>query len=290
MRIDILTLFPELIRAAVDHSILKRARAAGLITVDAHDLRDWTHDKRRTVDDAPYGGGAGMVMKPEPVFEAVEALRSRGNEGEEVESGGARVILMTPQGRPFEQSVARRLASDERHLLLICGHYEGFDERIREHLADEEISIGDYVLTGGELAALVVTDAVARLLPGVLGNEQSAAGESFEGDLLEYPQYTRPPEFRGWSVPGALVSGHHVEVAKWRLAEQEQRTRERRPDLWERYLRSKPPEPAISKRAQRRERDEELLRNTRQNTTNTDNAEASAAHGDTFSMPPDEIQ
>ena len=288
MRIDILTLFPELIRAAVDHSILKRARAAGLITVEAHDLRDWTHDKRRTVDDAPYGGGAGMVMKPEPVFEAVEALRTRG--GNLAESGAARVILMTPQGKPFEQSVVRRLASDERHLLLLCGHYEGFDERIREHLADEEISIGDYVLTGGELAALVVTDAVARLLPGVLGNEQSAAGESFEGDLLEYPQYTRPLEFRGWSVPGALVSGHHGEVAQWRLAEQERRTRERRPDLWERYLRSKPPEAAKSKRAQRRERDEELLRVSQRNTTNTDNAEASAAHGKILPMPPDEIQ
>ena len=218
-------------------------------------------------------------MKPEPVFEAVDALRGGGIVDGSPENRGARVILMTPQGRPFDQSAARRLAGGRQNLLLVCGHYEGFDERIREHLADEEISIGDYVLTGGELAALVVIDAVARLIPGVLGNEQSSVGESFEGDLLEYPQYTRPAEFRGLIVPEQLLSGNHAEVAKCRVAEQEHRTRERRPDLWERYLRSKPAEAAKSKRAQRRDREEELLRLSQLNQQNTNNAEASTPHG-----------
>jgi tRNA (guanine37-N1)-methyltransferase len=222
LRIDILTLFPEFIRSAVDHSILKRARVGGQVEIEPHDLRDWTHDKRRTVDDAPFGGGAGMVIKPEPVFEAVEALRRQ----------RTRVVLLTPQGVPYTQAAAKRYAcTPETGLLLVCGHYEGFDERIREHLADEEVSIGDYVLTGGELAALVVVDSVVRLLPGVLGNSDSAAAESFEDDLLEYPQYTRPATYRGWSVPEVLVSGHHAEVAKWRKTEQERRTRQRRPDL-----------------------------------------------------------
>ena len=238
MRIDILTLFPDVIRAGVDHSILKRARAGGRATIAAHDLRDWTHDKRRTVDDAPYGGGAGMVLKPEPIFEAVDALRGP----------NARVLLLTPQGARYDQTTARRLAAERRDLLLVCGHYEGFDERVREHLGADEISIGDFVLTGGELAALVVVDSVIRLIPGVLGNEQSAASESFEDDLLEYPQYTRPPVFRGWSVPDVLVSGHHGEVARWRKSEQETRTQERRPDIWERYIRAHPPVPPTPKK------------------------------------------
>ncbi len=214
LRIDILTLFPDFIRSAVEHSIIKRAQAGGFVEIVARDLRDWTHDKRRTVNDTPYGGGAGMVMKPEPLFEAVEELR-----GERT-----RVILLTPQGRVFTQRYANAFALED-HLLLICGHYEGFDERVREHLVDDEISIGDYVVTGGELPALVVTDAVVRLIPGVLGNAESASSETFEGNLLEYPQYTRPADFRGWKVPDVLVSGHHAEVAKWRLAEQEKRTR-----------------------------------------------------------------
>jgi tRNA (guanine37-N1)-methyltransferase len=239
LKIDIITLFPDLIRAAVDHSMIKRAQTGALVEIAARDLRDWTHDKRRTVDDSPYGGGAGMVLKPEPLFEAVEAIRTP----------ESRVVLMTPQGKSFDQEKARRYAQLP-HLVLICGHYEGFDERIREHLVDEELSIGDYVLTGGELAALVVTDAVTRLIPGVLGNSESADAETFEGDLLEYPQYTRPVSFRGWSVPEVLLSGHHGEVAKWRKGEQERRTQERRPDLWERYQRRaalKPPAKQISR-------------------------------------------
>jgi tRNA (guanine37-N1)-methyltransferase len=228
MRIDIVTIFPEPVRAMLDTSIVGRAQEEGLVAIDVHDLRDETTDRRRTVDDTPYGGGAGMVLKPEPVFSAVEKWLTP----------AARVILLTPQGRTLTQSLARELAQEE-HLILICGRYEGFDERIREHLATDEISIGDFVLTGGELAAMVVADTVVRLIPGVLGNSESAQSESFEKDLLEYPQYTRPPEFRGWSVPEVLLSGNHAEIAKWRLARQEDRTRERRPDMWGRYLSSK---------------------------------------------------
>ena len=215
-----------MIRSAVGYSILARAQSDELVTVCAVDLRDFTADKRRTVDDTPYGGGAGMVMKPEPVFDAVESLLAL--------DLAARVVLMTPQGVPFTQQIARELAA-EQHLIVLCGHYEGFDERIRQHLATDEISIGDYVVTGGELPALVLIDAVARLIPGVLGNESSLGDETFEHDLLEYPQYTRPAAFRGWSVPDVLLSGHHAEIARWRREQQEQRTRDRRPDLWERY-------------------------------------------------------
>lgn len=227
MRIDVVTIFPDLIRGALGFSIVKRALDEGRAQVFVHDLRDFTSDKRRTVDDTPYGGGAGMVMKPEPIFAAVES----------VATPEARIALLTPQGEPFTQAKARRLAQ-EPHLVLVCGHYEGFDERVREHLATDEISIGDYVLTGGELPALVVIDSVVRLLPGVLGNQASAHSETFEEDLLEYPQYTRPASFRGWDVPEILLSGHHGEVEKWRRARQEERTRRRRPDLWAR--RSKP--------------------------------------------------
>jgi tRNA (guanine37-N1)-methyltransferase len=229
MRIDIITVFPDMVQGALGHSILARAQQDNLIGVNVVDLRDFTADKRRTVDHPPYGGGAGMVIKPEPVFDAVESLgEPRG-----------RVVLMTPQGRTLTQQIAKELAAEDR-LVLICGHYEGFDERIRQHLVDDEISIGDYVLTGGELPALVLVDSVSRLLPGVLGNAGSLGSESFDSDLLEYPQFTRPATYRGWSVPDVLLSGHHAEIEKWRLAEREERTRQRRPDMWARHLAGKP--------------------------------------------------
>lgn len=226
MKIDIVTIFPDMIRAAVGYSILARAQADNVVELTAVDLRDFTADKRRTVDDTPYGGGAGMVLKPEPVFDAVESRLSAGRRG--------RVLLMTPQGKRFTQELARELTAEE-HLVIICGHYEGFDERIREHLVTDEISIGDFVLTGGELPALLIADAVTRLLPGAIGNEGSLGDETFEDDLLEYPQYTRPLSYRGWSVPDVLLSGHHAQIGKWRRDQQLQRTQQRRPDLWERY-------------------------------------------------------
>ena len=206
----------------LQESILKRAQERGLVSIQVHDLRSWTHDRHHVVDDAPYGGGAGMVLKPEPVFEAVEALRSE-------ESA---VILLSPQGRPFTQRLATELAGLPR-LLLICGRYEGFDDRIPHGLGAREISIGDYVLTGGELPALVVLDAVIRLIPGVLGDETSAATDSFASGLIEYPQYTRPPIYRGMAVPPVLLSGDHQAIARWRRKLALQRTRERRPELLE---------------------------------------------------------
>jgi tRNA (guanine37-N1)-methyltransferase len=223
VRIDVLTLFPGIFKGPLDESILKRARDAGLIDIHLHDIRDWATDKHRTVDDYPYGGGAGMVMKPEPIFAAVEAVQQM------VEPSG-RVILLTPQGRVFSQAIARELSSEPR-LLLLCGRYEGVDERVREHLVDDEISIGDYVLGGGELPAMVLIETVARLVPGVLGSEESLAHESHTGGLLEYPQYTRPEDFRGWKVPDVLLSGNHGEVEKWRNQQRLERTRRRRPDL-----------------------------------------------------------
>lgn len=222
MHIDILTIFPDLVRAPLDFSILKRARDAGLLRIDIHDLRAWTEDKHRSVDDAPFGGGAGMVMRPEPIFRAVEALRESGPRG--------RVVLLTPQGRLFTQAVARELAAEER-LILLCGRYEGVDERVREHLVDDELSIGDYVVGGGELPALVVVEAMVRLLPGALGSAESLREESHAGGLLEYPQYTRPADFRGWQVPQILLSGHHAQVARWRRDQRLRRTAARRPDL-----------------------------------------------------------
>ena len=222
MEFDILTLFPGIFTGPLDESILKRARENGLVQVRVHNLRDFTHDKHRVVDDRPYGGGPGMLMKPEPIFEAVEKLQRP----------DSCVVLMTPQGQPFTQALASQFAG-RPHLIVICGHYEGVDERVREALVDEEISIGDYVLTNGALAAAVVVDAVTRLLPGAIGHEQSAADDSFATGLLEGPQYTRPPEFRGMRVPDVLLSGDHGEVAKWRAAESQQRTRQRRPDLLE---------------------------------------------------------
>jgi tRNA (guanine37-N1)-methyltransferase len=220
MKIDVLTLFPAMFAGPLDESIIKRARAAGLLDLSIHQLRDYTHDRHKTVDDRPFGGGPGMLLKPEPIFEAVEALA-----GEKT-----RVIAFSPSGRRFDQVVAREL-SQESNLLLITGHYEGFDERIREHLVDDELSIGDFVLTNGALAAMVVIDAVARLLPGVLGDDESSADESFSHGLLEYPQYTRPAEFRGWKVPEVLLSGNHAEIAKWRCEQARKRTAEERPDL-----------------------------------------------------------
>jgi tRNA (guanine37-N1)-methyltransferase len=220
MDIDILTLFPRMFEGPLDESILKRARERELVKIRVHNLRDFTHDKHRVVDDKPYGGAPGMLMKPEPIFEAVEKLRR----------AETCVVLMTPQGRPFTQSRAREFAG-KPHLLVICGHYEGVDERVREALVHEEVSIGDYVLTNGALAAAVVVDAVVRLLPGVLGDEHSAADDSFESGMLEGPQYTRPPEFCGMRVPDVLVSGNHEEIAKWRKQQAQKRTQERRPDL-----------------------------------------------------------
>jgi len=224
MLFQVLTTFPEMIEAVVGESILGRARQKGMIEVQAVNLRDFTADKHRTTDDAPFGGGPGMVMKPEPVFKAVESLVARAR------GGRPRVLLMTPQGRRFDQPMAAQLAR-ESHLIIICGRYEGVDERIREHLVTDEISVGDYVLTGGELAALIVIDAVARLVPGVLGDASSAENESFSSGLLEYPQYTRPAEFRGYKVPEVLLSGNHEQIRKWRREQALERTLRRRPDL-----------------------------------------------------------
>ncbi len=220
MRVDILTLFPEICRAPLSESMMKRARESGTLDLHIHNLRDWTTDKHRVVDDAPFGGGQGMVMKPEPIFAAVESLRT----------DKSTVVLMTPQGRRFNQAAAREFGTHE-HLIIVCGHYEGVDHRVVEHLIDAEISIGDYVLTNGAIAAVVFVDAVARLLPGVLGHEQSAADDSFGESLLEGPQYTRPAEFRGWKIPDILLSGNHAEIAEWRKAEALRRTRQNRPDL-----------------------------------------------------------
>lgn len=221
LEIDILTIFPRMLDGVLGESILGRAQAAGLARVRCVDLRDYAEGVHRTTDDRPYGGGPGMVMKPEPVFRAVEALRRE----------DTTVILMSPQGQVFRQDVARRLA-EKSHLVFICGHYEGFDERIREGLADMELSIGDYVLTNGVIAAAIVTDAVVRLLPGALGGGPGATeSESFSGPALEFPQYTRPPSFRGMDVPEVLLSGDHGRIAQWRAEQSRARTRTRRPDL-----------------------------------------------------------
>lgn len=224
MKIDILTLFPEMFAGPFSSSILKRAQESGLIKINLVNIRDFSTNKHHTVDDTPYGGGAGMVMAPEAIFGAV------GDVAKKSEGAPARVVLMCPQGRPFSQAIARDLAR-ERNLVLICGHYEGVDERVRESLVTDEISIGDYVLTGGELPAMVVVDAVTRLIPGVLGESASVEEESFNAGLLEYPQYTRPREYRGQAVPEVLLSGHHEEIRKWRRKQSLLRTLERRPEL-----------------------------------------------------------
>jgi tRNA (guanine37-N1)-methyltransferase len=222
LAIDVITIFPGMLRGFLEESMLKRAAAKGIVRFRTIDLRDFTHDVHRSVDDRPYGGGPGMVMKPEPLFEAVAS----------VATPGARIILMTPQGRQFQQDVARELAG-ALHLVFICGHYEGVDERVRQGLVTDEISIGDYVLTNGALAAAVVADATVRLLPGVLGGEGATEEESFNDGLLEYPHYTRPPVFRGMAVPEVLLSGNHGEIACWRRQQAQLRTQERRPDLLE---------------------------------------------------------
>lgn len=222
MRIDVVTIFPEMFEAPLATSMVGRARERGLLDVPVHDLRDWTHDRHRTTDDYPFGGGPGMVMKPEPVFEAVEAVR-------ELVEERAFVVFFTPAGRVLDQSIVEDLASRPR-LLLVCGRYEGFDERTLA-LADLELSIGDYVLTGGEIPALVVIDATARLIPGVLGHEGSAADESFSSGLLEYPQYTRPQVYRGMEIPEVLASGDHARIARWRREQSVLKTARVRPDL-----------------------------------------------------------
>jgi len=224
MQFDVFTLLPEVFPPYLDSSILQRARQNRLIDVRVHNIRDYAHDKHHTTDDTPYGGGGGMVMKPEPMFEAVESILGR--------EADCPVILLTPQGRVFSQTVAAELSRHER-IALLCGRYEGVDERIRQHLVTDEISIGDYVLTGGELPALILIDAVSRLLPGVLGDPTGAEDDSHASGLLEYPHYTRPPEFRGDGVPEVLLSGDHAKIEKWRREQSLLRTLERRPDLLE---------------------------------------------------------
>lgn len=219
MKIDVLTLFPEMFAGPLDFSMVKRARDAGILDLRVINLRDYTHDRHKTVDDKPFGGGPGMLLKPEPIFEAVENLAN----------AKTRVVMLTPIGRKFDQQIARELSQQE-HLLFLCGAYEGFDERIRT-LAHDEISLGDFVLTNGALPAMVMIDAITRLLPGVLGDDQSSADESFSHGQLEYPHYTRPAEFRGMKVPDVLLSGNHAEIEKWRREQAKLRTKERRPDL-----------------------------------------------------------
>jgi tRNA (guanine37-N1)-methyltransferase len=223
VKIDILTLFPDICRMPLGESIMKRAQESGIVDLGIHNLRDWTTDKHHIVDDAPFGGGQGMVMKPDPIFAAVEDLRNQ----------ASRVVLMSPAGHRLDQQTATQL-SKEPHLIIICGHYEGVDHRVIEHLVDLEISIGDYVLTNGAIAAVILIDAIVRLLPGALGHEQSAVDDSFNHGVLEAPQYTRPAEFRGWKVPQVLLSGNHAEIAKWRREQSLNRTRQNRPDLLDR--------------------------------------------------------
>lgn len=234
MRIDIVTLFPEICRAPLSESMMKRAQEKSIVELHIHNLRDWATDKHHVVDDAPFGGGQGMVMKPEPIFAAVENLRQQTSNVQRptsnVQLQGPKVILMSPAGRRLDQEVAKQL-SQEPHLIIVSGHYEGVDHRVIEHLIDLEISIGDYVLTNGAIAAAVLVDSIVRLLPGTLGDEQSAADDSFSDGLLEAPQYTRPADFGGWKVPEILLSGNHAEIAKWRREQSIKRTRENRPDL-----------------------------------------------------------
>ncbi|HLG13321.1 MAG TPA: tRNA (guanosine(37)-N1)-methyltransferase TrmD [Blastocatellia bacterium] len=222
MRFDIVTIFPEIFRGVFEFGIVRRAVEGGLIEIHLHDLRDHTYDRHRQIDDRPFGGGAGMVMKPEPLFRAVESITASG--------GQSRVVLLSPQGRLFNQRVAEEFAK-ERRLVMICGRYEGVDERVAENLADDEVSIGDYVLSGGEIPAMVVVDAVTRLIPGALGCEQSAEFESFAAGLLDYPQYTRPADYRGLKVPDVLQSGNHAEIERWRRRKALEKTLRRRPDL-----------------------------------------------------------
>jgi tRNA (guanine37-N1)-methyltransferase len=229
MRFDIITIFPDFFREAFDYGIIRRARAAGLVEVVAHDLRQWTQDKHRQVDDRPFGGGDGMVLKPEPIFEAVEKLT--GACARDAFAETTRVVLLSPQGRVLTQAFAQELATESEQIVLICGRYEGVDERVAEALVTDEISIGDYVLSGGEPAAIVLVDAVTRLVPGALGSETSAVNESFSEGMLDYPHYTRPPDFRGLQVPEVLLSGNHQEIARWREKQALRKTERNRPDL-----------------------------------------------------------
>ena len=222
IRFDVLSIFPEMLISPLSFSLLKKAQEKGLLSINLHDIRNWAEDKHKMTDDAPYGGGCGMVMKVEPVEKALAAVK--------ISTEDSLVVLMTPQGETLNQTIAAELAG-KKQVVIICGRYEGVDERIRKHLTDREISIGDYILTGGELSALVLIDAVSRLVPGVLGNEESTVSESFSRGLLEYPQYTRPAEYKGWKVPDVLVSGNHAEIELWRKNESLQRTYKRRPDL-----------------------------------------------------------
>jgi tRNA (guanine37-N1)-methyltransferase len=229
MRFDIVTIFPEYFHMALDCGIVGKARAAGLVEINAHDLRSWTTDKHHVVDDRPFGGGDGMVLKPEPIFEAVETLT--GSNRKDSYKQGTRVVLLSPQGRVFTQALADELSKGAQQVVLLCGRYEGIDERVSEALANDELSIGDYVLSGGEAAALVVIESVVRLLPGALGSETSSVNESFSTQLLDHPQYTRPPEFRGLRVPDVLLKGNHAEIARWRKEAALEKTRRNRPDL-----------------------------------------------------------
>jgi len=222
IKFDVLSIFPEMLSSPLNFSLLKKAQEKGLISIGLHDIRNWTSDKHKMTDDAPYGGGCGMVMKVDPVEKALAEIKSAGGESQ--------VILMTPQGETFNQKIAAELAG-KKQIIIICGRYEGVDERIRTYLVDREISIGDFILTGGELSALVLIDAVSRLIPGVLGNAESICSESFSNGLLEYPQYTRPADYKGWCVPEVLVSGNHAEIELWRRSESLRRTYKRRPDL-----------------------------------------------------------
>jgi len=224
MRIDIITIFPKMFKAVLNESIIRRAQNKGKVEIYMHNLRDYSCDKHKKVDDRPFGGGSGMVMRPQPIFRAVEDIKAK------VKTKKAKVILLCPQGEKLNQKVAKRLAK-YKHLILICGHYEGIDERVRQYLVDEEISIGDYVLTGGELPAMVLVDCIVRLMPGVLGDKNSLNFESFKGNLLEYPQYTRPAKFKDMSVPSILLSGDHKKIQLWKTKEALKRTKKRRPDL-----------------------------------------------------------
>jgi len=232
LRFDIITIFPEFFRGVFDFGIVRRARAAGLVEIAAHDLRGWTHDRHKVVDDRPFGGGDGMVLKPEPIFEAVESLTGLTRGADSFREAGKRVVLLSPQGRQLSQALVGELAEAEQ-VVVVCGRYEGVDERVAEVLATDEVSIGDYVLSGGEPAAIVLVDALTRLIPGALGSETSAVNESFSEGLLDFPNYTRPVEFRDRRVPEVLLGGHHAEVARWRRRAALRKTRRNRPDLFE---------------------------------------------------------
>jgi tRNA (guanine37-N1)-methyltransferase len=231
MKVDVLTIFPEFFREVFDFGIIRRAKLAGIVEINVHDIREFTTDKHRMVDDRPFGGGDGMVLKPEPIFAAIESLL--GTSERDKYPAGTKVVLLSPQGRPFKQAVAKEFADDCKRILIICGRYEGVDERVNETLVTDEVSIGDYVLSGGEPAAIVLVDAIVRLLPEALGSETSAENDSFSSGLLDYPHYTRPAEFRGMKVPDVLLEGNHAEIEKWRRAKALEKTRQNRKDLLE---------------------------------------------------------